>query len=121
MSTVRILLIAILVSIATYWFFDNLKKEGEREKNQAIAKALVEQARSNPDFVDLLAPRPLGAFDKGMIGLPSEYRPATSAWESAEKARYRSLFPAKSFDVLVVPFQVEEFALDRSTARFASV
>ena len=120
MGLVRIFLVAILIGSAAYWFLDNLKRDREREKQNRLTKAMVEQARLNPDFVDLLAPRPLGAFDKGMIGMPSEYRPATSAWESAEKARYRSLFPAKSFDVLVVPFQVDEFALDRSTRSLMS-
>ncbi len=115
MTLFRIVLIAILASGGTYWYFDNLKREREAEKRNR--DAVAQQAKAKAGMVDALAlaPRPAAALDKGMIGFPSAYRPSAAPWESAEKARYRSLFPANSFDVLIVPFQVQGYALDRST------
>lgn len=115
MTLTRILLVAILASSGSYWYLDRLKMERDYKKQMAVA--LAQQAKMKAGMVDALAlaPRPAGAVDKGMIGFPSGYRPSTSPWDSVEKARYRSLFPANSFDVLVVPFQVQGYALDRST------
>src|SRR6185295_1940193 len=115
MTLLRIVLIAILASSGSYWYLDKLKKERDYAKQQAAGFAY--QAKLKAGMVDALAltARPTKALDKGMMGLPSGYQPSISPWESVEKARYRSLFPASSFDVLVVPYQVQGFALDRST------
>ena len=112
MSLVRIVLIAVLIGGGAYWYLDNLQRERETAKRLQNNKA--QQAKLNEGF-DLRSPNPVGATDNGMIGLPSGYHPSASPWESAERARYRALFSANSFDVLIVPFQVKGYALDRST------
>ena len=112
MSLVRIVLIAVLIGGGAYWYLDNLQRERETAKRLQNNKA--QQAKLNEGF-DLRSPNPVGATDNGMIGLPSGYHPSASPWESAERARYRAMFTANSFEVLIVPFQVTGYALDRST------
>jgi hypothetical protein len=111
MTLVRIVLIAILAGGSAYWYLDNRSREKETEKRHAL------DAARNAGFkgFELRTPNPTAATDSGMLGLPSGYRPSVSPWDSAEKARYRALFPENSFEVLIVPFQVSKFALDRST------
>jgi hypothetical protein len=123
MSPVRILLVAILIGSAAYWFLDKLKDERARERQSREIQVAIERSKQNGEFVDLLASRStMGSFvlDRAMSQLSQAYRPSPSPWESAEKARYLSLIPANSFDVLVVPFQVEDYAFDRSTRSLMS-
>lgn len=50
-----------------------------------------------------------------MRGLPRAYPRPRSRWQSNEKAFYEKLLSKGQFDVLVVPFQVQLYALDRAT------
>src|SRR5258708_15284709 len=97
MALVRILLVAILVGSGSL--------------------VMAQQAKMKGGFIDAPGhtPRASDAVDNGMMAFPAAYRPSNSPWDSAERARYQSLFPAKSFDVLIVPYQVSGYALDRST------
>ena len=45
---------------------------------------------------------------------PQRYPHPASQWQSAEKARYQKLLASGHFDVIVVPFQVRNYAFDRS-------
>jgi len=47
--------------------------------------------------------------------IPRGYPRPASAWRSNEKAAYGDLLAKGRFDVLVVPFQVQDYALDRIT------
>ena len=114
MTLVRIILVAILVGSGTYWYLDRLKMGRDYEKGQRNARALLDQAKARGEVIDLVSQSP-NPLDKGTMGFPSGYKPSPSPWESAEKARGRALFPAGGFDVLVIPYQVNGFALDRST------
>ncbi len=110
MSLTRTLLVAILAGSGPFLFLD------------CLAPAFSQQPNFTYDFVDTRpgTPRPIEVVDNGLMGLPSSYQPSTSTWEAAEKARYRALLPQNSFDVLVVPFQVNGYALDRSTRSLMS-
>lgn len=118
-DTVRILLLAVLAGSAAYWYFDDLKRERQKQKELVAAAEVVRQARVNDTSIDLLAPQAAAITDKGMIGLSATYQPSPPVWENAEKARYQAL-PPQAFDVLLVPFQVEGYALDRSTRSLMS-
>lgn len=112
MTLARIVLVAVLVGSGSYWYLDNLKRE--RDTAKRLQNTRTQLAKLNSGF-DLRSPNPTGATDNGLIGLPSGYHPSASPWETAEKARYRALFAANSFDALIVPFQVKGYALDRTT------
>ncbi len=47
--------------------------------------------------------------------VPTAYPKPVSDWIANDKTIYQKLLSAKQFDVLVVPFQVQEYALDRAT------
>jgi thioredoxin-like negative regulator of GroEL len=51
-----------------------------------------------------------------LMKLPGDYTRPASTWRSSEKVFYADLLAKGRFDVLVVPFQVQDFAIDR-TAR----
>ncbi len=49
------------------------------------------------------------------IPVPRDYVKPPSAWQSSEKIFYENLLAEGRFDVLVVPFQVQDYAVDRGT------
>ena len=57
-----------------------------------------------------VAPAP----DKAMQRFPEKYPRPISQWQSAEKARYEKLLSSGQFDVIVVPFQVQNEGFHRS-------
>src|SRR3954471_23409753 len=79
------------------------------QETEALKKASAAMARTiaDPDALAYLLPR--------------TYRQQPTQWESTEKARYQELLSAQTYDILVVPFQVQSFALDRSTRLLMSV
>ncbi len=48
-----------------------------------------------------------------LMKLPGDYARPASTWRSNEKVFYADLLAKGRFDVLVVPFQVQDFAIDR--------
>jgi hypothetical protein len=71
------------------------------EYMQQIIRQREEQERRQPHLDRLLIPR--------------NYPRPASAWRSGEKNFYENLLAKGRFDVLIVPFQVQDFAVDRST------
>jgi len=53
--------------------------------------------------------------DTAYAGFSRTYPRPASDWQNREKAFYEKLFAGKKFDVLVLPFQVANSGLDRST------
>ncbi len=49
------------------------------------------------------------------VAVPKLYPRPVSEWKVTEKSIYQKLLSGEKFDVLVVPFQVQEYALDRPT------
>ncbi len=124
MNRNRILLMAILIGLAAYWYYDTQKREEEELRRQyeqtqaAIKKAEIKKrgvagsSWLNPAIAD----RP----DFGMQMIPPGFQRTVSEWDAAERKRIDALFPSNSFDVLVVPFQVRDHALDRTTRSLMS-
>lgn len=77
-----------------------LREEQERKLQQRIRET-EDEGRPEPHADRLV--------------MPSNYPKPVSAWRSSEKAFYEGLLAKGRFDVLVVPFQVQDFAVDRST------
>jgi hypothetical protein len=61
-------------------------------------------------------PFPMKDTDIAMsVAVPKLYPRPASVWKTSEKSIYQKLLSGEKFDVLVVPFQVQEYALDRPT------
>ncbi len=57
-----------------------------------------------------------GFSDPAFIrGIPRDYPRSESQWLNKEKQRYQDLLATSHYDLMVVPFQVHGFALDRPT------
>jgi len=84
---------------------------GEAAKDQAKVQALlaahqgaIKEAREKLPFMDI-----------AMQSLPGTYPRPVSEWRANEKTIYQALLAKGRFDVLVVPFQVQLYAVDRAT------
>jgi hypothetical protein len=104
------LIAAFLVTTGSTAFLPAKPAEGQPPVNAPappisysdyIMKQLEEQERNLPHS------------DRGV--LPGNYPKPASAWRSSEKKFYEDLLANGRFDVLVVPFQVQDYAVDRST------
>jgi hypothetical protein len=86
----------------------------EAKAMQARMAPFLEAARLNQgpkSGVDGSIPVDLAMRD----GLPRSYARPRSEWLEGEKARYQKLLAHGKFDTLIVPFQVQMYALDRAT------
>ena len=113
MTRTRVALLAILLALAAILGYQHIQRAIEERQSAAVNarfKASHEKYLREKEQAAQL-PKP----DIPMSQLPQAFPRPVSAWQSAEKAYYENLLSAGSFDVLVVPFQVQEFALDRST------
>ena len=72
-------------------------------------RAEIAQAQAENEVSSVAA-----APDKGMEGFPEKYPRPVSQWQESEKARYQKLLAAGKFDVIVVPFQVQNDGFHRS-------
>ena len=82
----------------------------EAEMNEAQMKAQAAQAA---EVFRVLTQRPF--IDNAMAKfLPKQYTRPASEWQSSEKAFYEKIASSGKFDVLVVPFQVAGWGLDKS-------
>ena len=70
----------------------------------------AQEPHSNPPLPQKKFPMP----DGGMEAFPKPYPRPASQWQSLEKARYQKLLAAGQFDVIVVPFQIQDRAYSRS-------
>lgn len=53
--------------------------------------------------------------DRALALLPPDYPHAKSEWKKREQKLYQDLLAHAQVDILIVPFQVQEFGLDRAT------
>lgn len=119
MTRSRVALLAILLVVAGFLGYDQYRRAIEKHEAaaaraaaEATLKALQKQY-PHPNQMALAA-GPVRA-DLTMALLPKTFPRPASAWQAAEKAFYENLLSAGRFEILVVPFQVQELALDRST------
>lgn len=106
---VGIAVLAVLCSVLAVRGYQRyqeyLDQERQRAQSEIIAKVWNDETRG----FDKL---PHG--DPDMKRAPTAYPRPASAWQSAEKAFYASLLDKGRFDILVVPFQVQDHAFART-------
>lgn len=116
-STLLAVLVVVLAGIWAYHFVAQAR-EDEVRHSQAVeqemrTRALAESNRRRAQQPQVL-PRPFPDFAM-MLGMPHGYPKPSSEWQANEKKRYSELLKGRTFDVLVVPVQVEGRAFDRPT------
>lgn len=117
MTRTRGRLLAVLLVVVGFLGYQQYQQmveeraaESARETAAKIRKSLAEQRKlAEAQAAQLPAP------DTSMSFLPKGFPRPASAWQSTEKAYYEGLLSRGRFDILVVPYQVQEFGLDRST------
>lgn len=97
-----------------FLFYKEQKEEKERVVQLSLIKAQAAQLEAQHRARALVENiRPLA--DKSMNeAVPKSYPRPVSDWKSTEKSIYQKLLSGGQFDMLIVPFQVQEYALDRS-------
>ncbi|HEY8097154.1 MAG TPA: hypothetical protein VIE65_13810, partial [Methylobacter sp.] len=108
-SIVRIIaaLLVVIVCVGSvgYYYFQKQQHEEEERRAEALR-------------VDLLNKQQIAQFKAQEFSrkeLPKTYPRPVSDWKATEKSIYQKLLSTGKFDALIVPFQVQEFALDRPT------
>lgn len=107
-SIVRIIaaLLVIIVcagSVGYYYF----QKQHDEEERRAEALRL--------DLFNKQQIAQIKAQEFSRKELPKAYPRPVSDWKATDKSIYQRLLSGGKFDVLIVPFQVQEYALDRPT------
>ena len=107
-------ILAVLAGVLGYRQYRRVIEEHEAAAVKAAAEVTLQALRARyPKEQEQAASLPKPDFS--MSQLPKAFPRPVSAWQAAEKTFYENILSAGRFDVLVVPFQVQEFALDRST------
>ncbi|MGZ8161031.1 MAG: tetratricopeptide repeat protein [Methylobacter sp.] len=108
-SIVRIMtaLLVVIVCVGSvgYYYFQKQQEEADERRAEALR-------------FDLLNKQQLAQFNAQQFSrkeLPKAYPRPVSDWKATEKSMYQQLLSTGKFDTLIVPFQVQEFALDRPT------
>ncbi len=114
MTRTRIALLAVLTVTAGWLAFQRFQQladeralEAANEAARAMSRAFVERRQ--------LAEQQAPHSDRALASLSKAFPRPESAWRSGEEAYYEGLLSKGRFDFLVVPFQVQDYALDRST------
>jgi tetratricopeptide (TPR) repeat protein len=121
MTRTRIALILVLLIVGGFVAFQHYQvakeEEAQQRAMQAAREASIRLAQARQERARLEAenaarqPHP----DLGLVSVPVAYPRRAPAWESAEKNFYETLLSNGRFEVLVVPFQVQDYALDRTS------
>lgn len=126
-SHVRLVLIAMLVfsCASAGWYFYDMSGRYYFQQNQvndqasqlALRKAHEAQiAAAALKKAKMIAENTRPLADKAMNNaVPKSYPRPESVWKATEKSIYRRLLSTEQFNILVVPFQVQEYALDIPT------
>lgn len=123
-SRARLVLIAMLVlsSASLGWYYYDLYGRyyfQQKQLNQIIQNqeaARLANSAQYPAKSNLIAGNSRSLPDLALDrAVPVLYPRPKSDWKYTEKSNYQKLLSNGKFDVLVVPFQVQEYALDRPT------
>src|ERR1700675_2576262 len=113
MTRMRIALVAVLL-VAVGWFaFQRFQQMAEERAEKDTQEAYAVAAELQRLEQQQVANRPHG--DRPLVLLSQAFPLAASAWRSVEEAYYEGLLSKGRFDLLVVPFQVQDYAVDRTT------
>jgi hypothetical protein len=81
----------------------------------AVARSGTVEAQPAGAEIPSPSNEPLLAPDQAAGVFPNDYTKPASVWQTNEKAFYTKLISSGRFDLLIVPCQVQQFALDRAT------
>lgn len=86
-------------------------------ESKALGTMAMASAPAGVRRMEAGASHPTRPFDDLALNaaIPKSYPRPVSAWKTTEKSVYRKLLSHGKFDVLVVPIQVQEYALDQAT------
>src|SRR5881394_788667 len=123
MSSKRIAYLVLFIALVVLGFlgFRQIQQREEEARARKQAEAYAEEAKR-----EVASAAKLAHVDFSMTyQVPKTYPRPRSAWRDGEKAFYESILSKGRFDVLVVPFQVEDFGIGRDirslmTAHFAT-
>lgn len=114
-----VVFVTVCASAGGYFYYQAQEEAKAQEaarqahaKAQAEQLAKIEQARKIEENSRLFADRAMNE------AVPKSYPRPISEWKFIEKSIFQKLLSSRQFDVLVVPFQVKEYALDRPTRSF---
>jgi len=117
MNRTRIALVAALLIAAGWLGFQQFEQMAEeraakaaRDASAATMRFIQERRRLEQQQA---AVQPHG--DRPLDSIPKTYPRPASVWRTTEQDYYEGLLSKGRFDLLLVPFQVQDFALDRST------
>jgi tetratricopeptide (TPR) repeat protein len=122
MNRTRVALLGVLAILAAAWGYQRLHDAQEAARSAEsrarvaaeVSTAIAAQLRTEHNRAFGSGERP--ADDRQMIyAVPAAYARPTSDWLTHEKAFYEKILATRQFDVLVTPFQVQDFAVDRGT------
>lgn len=115
MKRSTVVLGAALICATSIWGWPHLEEHLAKRRIEAQeieAKAKARAAKVAEEF-KTLTQQPF--TDNAMARfLPKPYKQPASEWQSNEKAFYEKILSGGKFDVLVVPFQVAGWGLDKS-------
>lgn len=113
-SAVLAVLLVVLAGVWAYHFVEQAREDDIRHA-QAVEREMRMRALASKNWHRAQQPsRPHSDYAM-MRGMPQAYPKPASEWQESEKKLYADLLQGRKFDVLVVPFQVQDFALDRPT------
>lgn len=103
--TAALFVIIVCVGSVGYYYFQKQQHEEEERRSEALRLDLLNKQQIAQ----------IKAQEFSRKELPKTYPRPVSDWKTTEKSIYQKLLSNGKFDVLVVPFQVQEYALDRPT------
>ena len=122
MNRTRAALLGLLVILAAGWGYQRIHDAQEAARiaeSRARAAARVTTsiaAQLRAEHNRAFGSRERPTDDRQMTSaVPAAYPRPTSDWLTHEKAFYEKILATRQFDVLVTPFQVQDFAVDWAT------
>jgi len=116
-SAVLAVLLVVLAGVWAYHFVEQAREDAVRHE-RAVEAEMRMRALANRNWHRAQKP-PVSSWRTRDValagGLPRAYPKPVSEWQANEKKLHSDLLKGRSYDVLVVPFQVEDYAFDRPT------
>lgn len=115
-NRITLVLLAILSAVLALLGYQHLEQRAQEEAQRAARESHRQRAeqirrdqQAERELAEKLAHRDVDMENR----VPKAYSRPVSAWRTAEKAFYEGVLTKGRFDVLVVPFQVQDHAFGR--------